>query len=40
MSCPKTHGMKLVYRDKHIKGIPEKVLPQIKLPPKVSNRAA
>ena len=39
-ACAKTHGLKLVYRDKHIEGIPEKALPQIKLPPKVSNRAA
>jgi|GEM_PF-2993836 len=40
MSYPITHGLKLVYRDKHIEGIPEEALPQIKLPPKVSNRAA
>jgi len=33
-ACAKTHGMKLVYRDKHMEGIPEKALPQIKLPPK------
>jgi len=39
-ACAKTHGLKLVYRDKHIEGIPEKVLPQIKLPPKGSHRAA
>jgi predicted nucleic acid-binding protein len=33
-ACAKEHGMKLVYRDKHIEGIPAKALPQIKLPPK------
>lgn len=33
-ACAKTHGLKLVYRDKHIEGIPEKALPQIKLPAK------
>lgn len=33
-ACAKSHGLKLVYRDKHIEGIPEKALPQIKLPPK------
>jgi len=33
-ACAKAHGLKLVYRDKHIEGIPEKALPQIKLPPK------
>ena len=36
-ACAKTHGLKLVYRDKHIRGIPEKALPQIKLPPKGSR---
>jgi predicted nucleic acid-binding protein len=35
-ACAKEHGMKLVYRDKHIQGIPEKALPQIKLPPKTA----
>lgn len=33
-ACAKTHGLKLVYRDKHIEGIPEKALSQIKLPSK------
>lgn len=33
-ACAKTHGLKLVYRDRHIEGIPEKALPQIKLPSK------
>jgi len=33
-ACAKSHGLKLVYRDKHIEGIPAKALPQIKLPPK------
>ncbi|MFA7343770.1 MAG: type II toxin-antitoxin system VapC family toxin [Terrimicrobiaceae bacterium] len=33
-ACAKEHGLKLVYRDKHIEGIPAKVLPQIKLPQK------
>jgi predicted nucleic acid-binding protein len=33
-ACAKSHGLKLVYRDKHIEGIPETSLPQIKLPSK------
>lgn len=33
-ACAKSHELKLVYRDKHIEGIPDKVLSQIKLPPK------
>jgi len=33
-ACAKSHGLKLVYRDKHIEGIPEKVLLQIRLPAK------
>lgn len=39
-ACAITHGLKLVYRDKNIEGIPEHALPQMKLPPKDSNRAA
>ena len=35
-ACAKSHGLKLVYRDQHIQGIPEKALPQIKLPSKNS----
>ncbi len=30
-ACAKTHGLKLVYRDRHIEGIPEKALLQLKL---------
>ena len=30
-ACAKAHGMKLVYRDKHMENIPEKIVPQIKL---------
>lgn len=33
-ACAKTHSLKLIYRDQHIEGIPEKALPQIKLPSK------
>lgn len=39
-ACAKAHALKLVYRDKHIEGIPEKALPQIKLPPKGPKGAA
>jgi predicted nucleic acid-binding protein len=31
-ACAMAHGLKLVYRDKHNEGIPEKALPQIRLP--------
>jgi len=33
-ACAKQHAMKLVYRDKHIEGIPEEMLIQVKLPAK------
>ncbi len=33
-SCAKRHSAKLVYRDKYLEGIPEKELPQVRLPPK------
>jgi len=35
-ACAKSHGLKLVYRVKHIEGIPAKAVPQIKLPPKAN----
>ena len=33
-ACAKRHGAKLVFRDKHLESIPEKALPQIRLPDK------
>ena len=33
-ACAKAHGLQLVYRDKHIEGIPESLLMQIRLPAK------
>lgn len=36
-ACAKSHGLKLVYRDKHIEGISAKALPRIKLPPKAAT---
>jgi predicted nucleic acid-binding protein len=33
-ACAKEHAMKLVYRDKHIEGIPEEGLVQVRLPAK------
>ncbi len=33
-ACAKAHGMHLVYRDKHLEGIPDEIITQIRLPAK------